>query len=407
MWVCNPLDFYVIIRSRCSLGQNYHWTIGHRKICKHYNKLTTSPWFSGMEVHEQMDALLLSTLAARIECLKLSLDDEASPLYTFMSLIPGPSPSPHPSLILAKSSLSTETINALFSRFANNNFSVHSHFHTYAHGIFPLASRLFNHSCVPNAAAKYVIIPGGSVRMDVVALRSISAGEEISLPYIDPALLQTRSTVFRLTYGFICYCPSCTVLDAIGEVPEPPRDKAQLNRISKNLETFVTVHRDQLPLYIGNIQAFPGSLYCVLHESYLTSVSEMFSNAAHDGSYDVALDTGTTLTALYRLIYPPNYPQIGLHLLELSKAMWNKIITTNTDDQRFKSQMSTALCEAEQILVLILGKEGDEGDGPCKEIKLLKDLLDKEQLSHLNRASTPTPAAIRLALYSFTRSLRV
>ncbi|KAF9267383.1 SET domain-containing protein [Marasmius fiardii PR-910] len=402
-WYCDEkCEFFAIYWIFASYqlppGQTNHWTVGHKKICKHYNKVTASPQFSGMAVHEQMDALLLSAAVARIEALKLSLDDKDSPLHTFMSLIPGPVSSPHPPLTLAKSSLSTDTINGLFSRFGNNNFSIHSHFHTYGHGIFPLASRLFNHSCIPNAAAKYVITSGESVRMDVVALRSISVGEEISLPYIDPALVQTRPTVFRLTYGFICRCPSCTVLDSIGEVPEPPKDEDRLRKISKELQDFIAVHRAHLPLFTGDLGAFPSSLYCVLHESYLAALSERFSTAAHDGSYDAALESGTTLTALYRLIYPPNYPQIGvvsvlnefkyniypfqgLHLLEFSKTAWNKIVSTNSKDEWLRDQMRTALCEADHILALTLGKEGDEGGGPCEEIKTLKNLLVDEKRS--------------------------
>jgi hypothetical protein len=57
--------------------------------------------------------------------------------------------------------------------------------------------------------------------------------------------------------------------------------------------------------------AFPKVLYPVLHESYLMAVSQRFSNASHDGPSDIALETGLTLLALYVLIYPQNYPQIG------------------------------------------------------------------------------------------------
>jgi SET and MYND domain-containing protein len=72
-----------------------------------------------------------------------------------------------------------QSLEALFSRSGNNNFAVYNHLTTIAHGIFPLASRLFNHSCLPNAVATYLIRQGEPVRMEVVALREIRATEEV------------------------------------------------------------------------------------------------------------------------------------------------------------------------------------------------------------------------------------
>jgi hypothetical protein len=67
----------------------------------------------------------------------------------------------------------------LYSRFGNNNFAIHSHLSAIAHGIFPLASRLFNHSCLPNSAPKYIFSPSEGVKMEIVALRHISPEEEV------------------------------------------------------------------------------------------------------------------------------------------------------------------------------------------------------------------------------------
>jgi len=75
------------------------------------------------------------------------------------------------------------TLESLFSRSGNNNFAVHSHLTTVAHGIFPLASRLFNHSCLPNAAARYIICQGQPVQMEIVALQEIKATEEVISSY--------------------------------------------------------------------------------------------------------------------------------------------------------------------------------------------------------------------------------
>lgn len=55
----------------------------------------------------------------------------------------------------------------------------------------------------------------------------------------------------------------------------------------------------------------PIELLPVLNESYLSKLTEQFSAASHDGPFDVALDIGKVILDLYKLIYPPNYPQIG------------------------------------------------------------------------------------------------
>ncbi|KAK7056854.1 hypothetical protein VNI00_002571 [Paramarasmius palmivorus] len=359
--------------------QSAHWVAGHKKICKVFNQSTYSKAFITLENHEKMDSLLLTSLVARIEALKLSFEDPSSPLNSFMSLLPG-SLSSVPPPILTQTSLSEDCINSLYRRFGNNNFSVHSHFSTYAHGIFPSASRLFNHSCVPNAAAKYLITSGKSVMMEVVALRPISAGEEITLPYIDPALLQTRRTVFQMTYGFTCRCPSCIFLNSIGVIPEPPKAPEEMKKLSKHLRDFVASNGDITPTVLGvsDSNLLPSELRCVFHESFLSSLSEDFSKAAHDGPYDIALEYGATLTALYQLIYPPNYPQIGLHLLEMAKVAWNRIVVSDSHDQSLMQQMSAYLSKAEKILVAVLGKEGDQSNGPWKEIETLKAILIEE-----------------------------
>ena len=56
---------------------------------------------------------------------------------------------------------------------------------------------------------------------------------------------------------------------------------------------------------------YPPELYSVLGEQFLPTLSEAFSRASHEGPYDVALSHGRTLLALYLLLYPQNYPQIG------------------------------------------------------------------------------------------------
>jgi SET and MYND domain-containing protein len=105
-------------------------------------------------------------------------------MSTFSSLMSGPivNQQTPPIYPVGADDVSLEGIlDELYSRFGNNNFVIHSHLVSVAHGIFPLASRLFNHSCVPNSVAKYIFTESEPVRMDVVALREIKEGEEVGV----------------------------------------------------------------------------------------------------------------------------------------------------------------------------------------------------------------------------------
>lgn len=155
-----------------------HWG-SHKKYCKRLASFTASADFQRFEEHEKLDALLHTHLIAELSSNVFS-DVRAKQLSTFMSLLPGPQHGPPP--IACPMSVGVEVhqnLEALFSRSGNNNFAVYNHLTTIAHGVFPLASRLFNHSCLPNAVAKYLIRQGEPVRMEVVALREIRATEEV------------------------------------------------------------------------------------------------------------------------------------------------------------------------------------------------------------------------------------
>ncbi|KAK7469251.1 hypothetical protein VKT23_003737 [Stygiomarasmius scandens] len=340
-------------------------------MCKDYNAYCASPRFQSLQEHEKMDALLLSAFCAHMALL-LEPDENPS-VSTFLSLLPGPTEIEPPPRC-GGYAFSADQLKSFYSRFGNNNFSMHSHFNVFGHGIFPLASRLFNHSCMPNAAAKYVLTSSQSVRMEVVALRKIMPGEEICVPYLDPALLQTRAQVFELTYGFTCKCTSCTFLGSVGRIPNPPKDGLELKSISTALEHFVREMGEVSVFQTGRSEGFPPQLLCVLHETFLCDLSERFSAASHEGLYDVALEAGTTLTALYRLIYPPNYPQIGMHLLEVAKTAWNYSVQTDPTDKALNNLAQEALTLARSILT-VFGSEGDEYDGPLVEIQTLSNLL--------------------------------
>ena len=128
-----------------------------------------------------MDALLLSQLVAGPDIWRASPPPD--PISTFLDLIKVPRPDGFvPPLCLSKGAHTTDTValaEDLYARFGNNNFVLHSHLDFYGHGVFPLASRYFNHSCVPNAVCKFVITPSEPVRLEAIALRDIDEGEEV------------------------------------------------------------------------------------------------------------------------------------------------------------------------------------------------------------------------------------
>lgn len=166
------------------LGQTRQWQTHHRKICKRYNRYTASTQYQALDPRERTDALLLSQFliqAFSTEDYTRRASDDADDLATFFNLLKQPytglktPPLCRPTV----DSRVSEAADDIYARFSNNNFVLHSHLTSYAHGVFPLASRLFNHSCYPNCVTKYVIDPTNVVTMEVVAIRHIAQGEEV------------------------------------------------------------------------------------------------------------------------------------------------------------------------------------------------------------------------------------
>lgn len=373
-WYCGP---------QC---QTLHWG-SHKKFCKRLASFTASADFQCLEAHEQLDALLHTHLIAEISSNTPS-DVRAKQLSTFTSLLPGPRHGSPP--IACPMSVGVDvhqSLEALFTRSGNNNFAIHSHLTTIAHGIFPLASRLFNHSCLPNAAARYVICRGQPVRMEIVALREIKAMEEICIPYVDPALIESRQQIFELTYGFSCTCPTCNFINTLGAIPSLPISEAALKELDNALQTFCIPPGDidnQTLLAGSTLPDLPENLHPVLRESYLSRLTDAFSRSSHEGSYDVALDVGLTVLAVYFLIYPENYPQIGMHLLEMAKTAWNTVITIdhgNAQDAPTKTSLLKRARVYRDLASNILEVFGLEGDpaGPLEELAVLKKLLLEEE----------------------------
>ena len=167
-----------------NVGQTFHWKLNHKRICPTYNTHLASAEYQALPPHQQLDSILLSHTLAEMSLLPTPyLPEPDSPASVLLSLLPHPSESiDAPPVCQIKPPPPTLLANKLYARFGNNNFAIHSHLTTIGHGIFSLASRLFNHSCVPNAAAKYHFSPWArSVTMEVVALCDILPGEEVRL----------------------------------------------------------------------------------------------------------------------------------------------------------------------------------------------------------------------------------
>ncbi|KAF5360478.1 hypothetical protein D9756_005029 [Leucocoprinus leucothites] len=364
--------------------QMVHWNMEHKRICRIYNKMDALVGSRQLAQHERMDVLLLSHFLARIGPRAPTDSDKATsgddePLSTFVSLLPGPnSPSQIVDMIPRSLNRQQELTRKIYARFHNNNFTVHSHMTTIGHGVFPLASRLFNHSCMPNAAPRYILTPAKPPLMEVVALRDIDIGEEVCVPYLDPALTQARHQIFQYTYGFICECNSCTALRSLSPIPEVPQSQDAVVTIGEALRHYAGMEKtlgQALPA--PSLVNLPVTLRCALHESYMEQLSGQFSKAAHEGQYSIAIESGATLLVLYLLIYPRNYPQIGLHLLELAKTRWNALISSAAPSEaaEAEAQVRVTLSHARQILA-VYGREGDE-NGPLDELQNLEGLLDE------------------------------
>ena len=154
------------------------WKAHHRKICGLYSRFIASPAYVSLSVPDKMDSLLLSQLGVEISSSD-PLPNQSSPLAIFESLMPSRSPPRQLPPMLVNSPNTRNRLLDLYSRFGNNNFVLHSHLVSFGHGIYPLASRLFNHSCVPNAAVCYSLTQGLPPSMQVIALRKIAADEEV------------------------------------------------------------------------------------------------------------------------------------------------------------------------------------------------------------------------------------
>lgn len=106
------------------------------------------------------------------------------PIECFKTLLPHAGHTDLPNLPNTVSKAHAGFLYQAWTRFENNNFVLHkissleSNSGAYAHGIFPQASRSFNHSCSPNAWPAFVL-EDRQVWLEIRALANITEGEEV------------------------------------------------------------------------------------------------------------------------------------------------------------------------------------------------------------------------------------
>lgn len=77
-------------------------------------------------------------------------------------------------------------------------------------GLYSQQSKI-NHSCQPNCE---IVFPQSNHVLQVVALRDIAAGEEVTISYLDECMLSrsrhSRQKVLKENYIFVCECEKCS-----------------------------------------------------------------------------------------------------------------------------------------------------------------------------------------------------
>lgn len=158
------------------LGQSVSWKKHHRRLCS----FTKSRVSQGNT--ENTDVFLLVHLAAEhfykfttLEQIRASSPHPS--VHAFWDLLESDQPHVGQGADVGFSSLAV--LCAAAARFGNNNFVVHdARLGPYAHGVFPVASRSFNHSCRPNAVAMFEESKSG-IHMVVKLVTSVVCGDEV------------------------------------------------------------------------------------------------------------------------------------------------------------------------------------------------------------------------------------
>jgi len=328
---------------------------------------------------QMMDCLVLSQLVAKIA---LQRPESAASIVTFESLLPSPHELEELPLVPMKrvDPLLLSRAPTLYQRFPNNNHVIQIHLRAIGVAILPLTSRLLNHSCSPNAVLRYTLSASQKPQAEVVTIREISEGEEVSIPYLDPAIsYPERQSRLKEIYGFECSCKLCTIQSSMSIHPvAAPQVLGIVSPLEAALHRFAFGQGITADFQSPKEQLctkLPEDLQPLMDDSILSVLMQKFSLVSDEGPLDVAMTTGKTILAIYLCIYPPYFPQIGFHLLEMAKVAWNEYMKENKSENIGTAKIYLAI--AQQILD-VYGREGDSG-GPLDEANTLLGLIRSEE----------------------------
>jgi len=70
---------------------------------------------------------------------------------------------------------------------------------------------MFNHSCAANTFYRTFTFPGIGCKLSFITVKPVAAGEELTIPYLDPTKpVEERQTRLKGQYRITCTCSKCT-----------------------------------------------------------------------------------------------------------------------------------------------------------------------------------------------------
>lgn len=153
----------------------------------------------------------------------------------------------------------------------------------------------------------------------------------MTIPYLDPALpFLERQLSLEQNYNFRCTCPACSFESQLATKPtysgDEPSETAIISLRDSLLEhtsLILTLPAHEVAESLNvlrDMHAIPEMLYPLFHQSVIPKLSEEFSKASHEGMVGRAMEVGHVLLAVYVLVYPPGYPQIGMSSFAISDS---------------------------------------------------------------------------------------
>ncbi|KAG8932549.1 hypothetical protein FRC02_000926 [Tulasnella sp. 418] len=281
-------------------------------------------------------------------------------------------------------------LNHLLTTIDNNHWVItNGYLKAIANGVFPIASRSFNHSCRPSAAPTY-FYEGNDIIMEVRAITAIVRGEEITVSYLDPATpFRRRRQQLQDLYMFKCCCERCQIEEAMA-VASGTFDDQNVDDLEARLlratfpvkeERPTLSYNIRIPRHSFSLNQLPGELVPLFDGHFLSDLSSRFSWSCSEEKSSRPVLLGLSLLALYFWIYPRNYPLIGLHILEIAKIAWNSFLR-DADQNTIPFEFLIHLIESAKDVIQISGpREGVrlfDGLGPWDELRLLEGLVDDD-----------------------------